>query len=324
MAREKQTFGRRLAKLAALALALPVMVIVLPLALVAVALYLLHRLAVYLLVWALWLPKGKNVLVVLSESPIWQDYMTAEIVPLVRERAVVLNWSERKKWPRRSFARHVFRSFGGQRNFNPLVVCSARCVVQRSFVSGKRSRIGNTDTRKPSSASGSGCSRRCDRALFLRLVTAAKKASMNPPIEAAALLVAMVFAMSPAAAWRTSPAPAPARYLSPDKSAVGIVFPVGKPGHERYESRMELRSRSGRLLAEQDYSSVDGEHGYGVKKAVWTPDSNFFVYSLENSGGHSPWHTPVEFYRRARPQDTQPGRRAPRRRDESAVLGDIA
>jgi hypothetical protein len=122
MAREKQTFGRRLAKLAALVLALPVTVIVVPLALVAVTLYLLHRLAVYLLVRALWLPKGKDVLVVLSESPIWQDYMTAEIVPLVRKRAVVLNWSERKKWPRRSFARHVFRTFGGQRNFNPLVV----------------------------------------------------------------------------------------------------------------------------------------------------------------------------------------------------------
>jgi len=39
-------------------LALPfVLALVLPLALVAAILYFLHRLAVYLLVWALWLPK---------------------------------------------------------------------------------------------------------------------------------------------------------------------------------------------------------------------------------------------------------------------------
>jgi len=48
--------------------------------------------------------------------------MSAEVVPLMPERAVVLNWSERKKWPRWSLARHAFRTFGGQREFNPIVV----------------------------------------------------------------------------------------------------------------------------------------------------------------------------------------------------------
>jgi hypothetical protein len=123
MEREKQPLGRRLRSAALVVLALPfVLALVLPLALVAAILYFLHRLAVYLLVWALWLPKGKDVLVVLSESPIWHGYMSAEVVPLVRKRAVVLNWSERKKWPRWSFAAHVFRTFGGRRDFNPLVV----------------------------------------------------------------------------------------------------------------------------------------------------------------------------------------------------------
>ena len=97
-------------------------ILVLPLALVAIALHFLHRLAVYLLVWALWLPQGKDVLLVLSDSPVWRDYMAAEIVPLVRERAVVLNWSERKRWRRWSPAPHAFRTFGGHREFNPLVV----------------------------------------------------------------------------------------------------------------------------------------------------------------------------------------------------------
>jgi hypothetical protein len=73
-----------------------------------------------------WLPRGKDVLVVLSESPIWHEYMLAEILPPVQHRAVVLNWSERKRWPRWSFARHVFRTFKGERNFNPLVLVFRR------------------------------------------------------------------------------------------------------------------------------------------------------------------------------------------------------
>ena len=32
--------------------------------------------------------------------------------------------------------------------------------------------------------------------------------------------------------------------------------------------------------------------------ASWTPDSQFFVYNLANSGGHSPWHLPVHFFTR--------------------------
>jgi len=119
MEREKKPLGRRLgnAVLAVLALSF-VLALVLPLALVALILYFLHRLAAYLLVWAVWLPRGKDVLVVLSESPVWRDYMSAEVVPLVREPAVVLNWLERKKWPRWSFAAHVFRTFGGRQPFN--------------------------------------------------------------------------------------------------------------------------------------------------------------------------------------------------------------
>jgi hypothetical protein len=43
-------------------------------------------------------------------------------MPLVQERAVVLNWSERKKWSRWSLAVAVFHQFGGADDFNPLVV----------------------------------------------------------------------------------------------------------------------------------------------------------------------------------------------------------
>ena len=89
------------------------------------------------------------------------------------------------------------------------------------------------------------------------------------------------------------------RFVSPDGKLVALVIHVGKEmGFENYESRVELRMKEGSLLRSVDYSSNDSEHGYGVAKAAWTPDSQFFVYSLQSSGGHSPWHTPVQFYNR--------------------------
>jgi hypothetical protein len=61
---------------------------------------------------------------------------------------------------------------------------------------------------------------------------------------------------------------------------------------------VEIKSAAGKVLARTDYSSEDGEHGFGVTKAAWTPDSRFFVYSLESSGGHQAWHSPVRFFSR--------------------------
>jgi hypothetical protein len=89
------------------------------------------------------------------------------------------------------------------------------------------------------------------------------------------------------------------RFSSPDGKLVAVVIHVGKEaGLENYESRVELRTKEGSLVCSNDYSSNDSEHGYGVAKAAWTPDSQFFVYSLQSSGGHSPWHTPIQFYNR--------------------------
>lgn len=119
MSREKEAFARRLRKAALVVLLLP---FVLPLALVTVAFSLLYSGTLYLLVWLVWLPKGKDLLFVCSDSPTWREYMTTEILPLVERRAVVLNWSERSKWRQWSLGVAVFRGFGGSRDFNPLVV----------------------------------------------------------------------------------------------------------------------------------------------------------------------------------------------------------
>ena len=132
MTRQRDKSSRSVLRALGVVVVLP---IVLPLALIALILALAHRAVLYALVWLLWLPRGRDTLFVYSDSPIWHEYMTSQILPLVQERAVVLNWSERKRWPRLSLAVPVFRSFGGGREFNPLV------IVFRPFTRAKRFRF---------------------------------------------------------------------------------------------------------------------------------------------------------------------------------------
>jgi hypothetical protein len=64
------------------------------------------------------------------------------------------------------------------------------------------------------------------------------------------------------------------------------------------ESRVEIRKRDRDVLVRQDYSSKDGEHGYVVAKAKWSPDSAYFIYVTQSSGGHQPWHSPAYIWSR--------------------------
>jgi hypothetical protein len=119
MSRISQPLSQKIWQAAIIILLLPLL---LPLVALTLSLWVLHRITLYLLVWALWLPQGKDVLVVYSDSPVWCDYMTEQVLPLVQARAVVLNWSERSRWRKWSLAVHILRSFGAGREFNPMVI----------------------------------------------------------------------------------------------------------------------------------------------------------------------------------------------------------
>ena len=71
---------------------------------------------------AVWGTQGKDLLLVYSNSPHWQSYIETHWLPRWGERAVVLNWSERARWPADSPAVRLFRIVGGAREFNPLAV----------------------------------------------------------------------------------------------------------------------------------------------------------------------------------------------------------
>lgn len=85
-------------------------------------------------------------------------------------------------------------------------------------------------------------------------------------------------------------------YRSPDHQLKALVIPVGSPGFEKQESKVEIRNVTGRLIRWRSFASDDGQHGRGVEKAAWTPDSRFFVFSTQSSGGHQPWNWATYFY----------------------------
>lgn len=82
---------------------------------------LVQSVRLYLAVWLRWLPSDKDILFVHSDSPVWRDYIEQQILPVIQERAVVLNWSQRStpQWGP-SLAVAVFQHFGGAREFNPM------------------------------------------------------------------------------------------------------------------------------------------------------------------------------------------------------------
>jgi hypothetical protein len=92
----------------------------------------------------------------------------------------------------------------------------------------------------------------------------------------------------------------PQIYPSPDAALRALVLPVDVDLHATpdMESRIVIRTSEGKLLTSKDYSSPRGANGYYVFTAKWSPDSQFFVYSMSSSGGHSPWSFPMWVYSR--------------------------
>jgi len=91
---QKQSFSQRLKNAVLVVPVVLFLPFILPLVLLAIIFHILYRTTLYLLVWVIWLPRGKDILFVYSDSPIWHEYMATQILPLVQDRAVVLNWSE--------------------------------------------------------------------------------------------------------------------------------------------------------------------------------------------------------------------------------------
>jgi len=93
---------------------------------------------------------------------------------------------------------------------------------------------------------------------------------------------------------------APQVFVSPDKSMRAVVFPanISLDTTPDMESRVVIRSSAGSTVTSKDHSSPRGMNGYYVLNAMWSPDSQFFAYSMSSSGGHSPWSFPIMVFSR--------------------------
>ena len=103
-----------------------------PLIIIALTFHLLAGLLLNTAVWCCWCVRGRYVLFVYSDSPIWHDYVESHILPRLGDRAVVLNWSHRSRW-RRTLSVLAFRYFGGHRCFNPMALVFRPFRLVRHF-----------------------------------------------------------------------------------------------------------------------------------------------------------------------------------------------
>jgi hypothetical protein len=72
---------------------------------------------------AQWGTAGKCLLLVYSNSPHWQAYIEENWLPRLGPVAVVLNWSERARWPEEHpLEAEIFRMWAGDREFNPVAI----------------------------------------------------------------------------------------------------------------------------------------------------------------------------------------------------------
>jgi hypothetical protein len=88
------------------------------------------------------------------------------------------------------------------------------------------------------------------------------------------------------------------KFESPDGSLRAEIQSIRKKPDGAAESKIEILLKEGKRVWIVKYTSSDGEHGFGVFKAAWTPDSQYFVYSLVSSGGHELGRSPIFFYDR--------------------------
>ena len=105
---------QRLKALVLLSIAIPLLLLALPFLLVYGIIWWFWGYVLAHWCWRAHGRHGRDVLFVYSNSPNWEAYIEENILPRIRDRAVILNWSERKLWPQRCpWEARAFRYWAG-------------------------------------------------------------------------------------------------------------------------------------------------------------------------------------------------------------------
>ncbi len=100
---------------------MPLFLLLLPFIILWLVFYCVLRISLLAAIWSLWCHRGRNILFVHSDSPVWNTHIAQHILPCLDGKAIVLNWSENKKW-KRSLATFAFYHFAGNQEFNPIAI----------------------------------------------------------------------------------------------------------------------------------------------------------------------------------------------------------
>ena len=111
-------------------------VLFLPLVISLFMIYLLASAVLYVGIWTFWIPRGRRVLFVYSNSPVWKEYIEQEILPRLPAESLVMNYSERARWRRVSFGTLVYCISQVVKNTIRSVLCFVHCDAVECFDSG--------------------------------------------------------------------------------------------------------------------------------------------------------------------------------------------
>jgi hypothetical protein len=96
--------------------------LIFPLGVAFIAAWVVATVALHLALCLAWLPRGRRVLFVYSDSPRWKPYLDEHVVPRLPKTAVVLNWSERARWSPFQLGVWLFQMWSGARDYNPVAI----------------------------------------------------------------------------------------------------------------------------------------------------------------------------------------------------------
>jgi hypothetical protein len=96
--------------------------LIFPLGVAFIAAWVVAMIALHLALCVAWLPRGRRVLFVTSDSPKWKPYLDEHVVPRLPKNTAVLNWSERARWSPFSLGVWLFQMWSGPREYNPIAI----------------------------------------------------------------------------------------------------------------------------------------------------------------------------------------------------------
>jgi len=103
----------------------PGVILLIPWAIVVLLGYIVYAILFAIVVRVVCVFRGRYIVFVHSNSPVWQNYLATNILPRLPADTVILNWSNHLKWRWFSFSVRVFRRYGGDTEFNPIgLVCA--------------------------------------------------------------------------------------------------------------------------------------------------------------------------------------------------------